>query len=389
VESNVLQTMNLIYIANARIPTEKAHGGAIVKLCEAFATSGVQVTLVVPKRKNVLTDNPYLYYGVKENFAITYLPTVDTVEWGKFGFLLQNFTFACSSLAYLLRYSKKGDVMYGRDVLSLFLASFARSVWFEMHENRMSLLVRSILRRAKGLVVTNNALKDLFSSYNASLPILVARNAIDASLLTHNMLQKELRARYSLPEQAKIVGYVGKYRTMGRTKGVLELMKAVAHISKDVPEVVLLLVGIEKGAQAEVYEEAGKIGLQKYQLHIVGHVPQTKVIEYVRACDVVAMNFPAKGHYTKYMSPLKMFEYMVSGVPIVSSNLPSITEVLSEKNSFLFEEGDQNALQNALHIAIAHADSAQNRAQKAYEDAKKYTWDRRAKSIRDFITGTI
>ena len=42
--------MKLLYIANARIPSEKAHPYQILKMCEAFAQSGAEVELVVPFR---------------------------------------------------------------------------------------------------------------------------------------------------------------------------------------------------------------------------------------------------------------------------------------------------------------------------------------------------
>ena len=57
------------YIANARIPTERAHGVHMMKMCEAFAALGVPVEFIVPKRINVLRENPFHYYNVSETFS--------------------------------------------------------------------------------------------------------------------------------------------------------------------------------------------------------------------------------------------------------------------------------------------------------------------------------
>ena len=54
--------MKLYYIANARIPTEKAHGVQIMKMCEAFVDAGHEVKLIVPKRKNPIQEDPFAYY---------------------------------------------------------------------------------------------------------------------------------------------------------------------------------------------------------------------------------------------------------------------------------------------------------------------------------------
>ena len=69
----------LVYIANARIPTEKAHGIQIMKMCEAFSAQVVDVELVLPRRLNRIKENPFDYYGVKKNFKITKLPTIDFI----------------------------------------------------------------------------------------------------------------------------------------------------------------------------------------------------------------------------------------------------------------------------------------------------------------------
>jgi hypothetical protein len=59
--------MNVSYVHNARMPTEKAHGVQIVKMCEAFASLGHTVTLIVTDRGE---GDVFAYYGVKESFSI-------------------------------------------------------------------------------------------------------------------------------------------------------------------------------------------------------------------------------------------------------------------------------------------------------------------------------
>ena len=51
--------MKITYLANIRIPTEKAHGIQIMKMCQAFANQGVRVELVVPKRKNQIRKEAF------------------------------------------------------------------------------------------------------------------------------------------------------------------------------------------------------------------------------------------------------------------------------------------------------------------------------------------
>ena len=71
----------LIYITDARLPTEKANGYQICKMCEAFAKLGIEVKLYHPYREqpeNLKNKNVFEYYGIQKNFkVITVLILVD------------------------------------------------------------------------------------------------------------------------------------------------------------------------------------------------------------------------------------------------------------------------------------------------------------------------
>src|SRR5574338_612632 len=72
---------HLIYVANIRLPTEKAHGLQIMQNCEAFADSGAQVELWAAQRFNTpefrAVSDVWSHYGVKRNFTLRRLPCLD------------------------------------------------------------------------------------------------------------------------------------------------------------------------------------------------------------------------------------------------------------------------------------------------------------------------
>src|SRR5690606_17357892 len=71
----------LIYAANNRLPTEKAHGLQIAQMCEAFAQAGYTVTLVAPRRINTpemrAAGSLWAHYGVDPVFAFRLLLALD------------------------------------------------------------------------------------------------------------------------------------------------------------------------------------------------------------------------------------------------------------------------------------------------------------------------
>src|SRR3990167_6748426 len=90
--------MKIVYIANIRFPTERAHGAQIAKTCEAFVQNGSEVSLWVPRRHTNVSEDPISFYGLRARFPVQRLFTIDSVAWGRWGFSLESILFAVSVL---------------------------------------------------------------------------------------------------------------------------------------------------------------------------------------------------------------------------------------------------------------------------------------------------
>lgn len=348
------------YIANVRLPTEKAHGLAIMKMCEAFANQGLEVELVVPKRENHIDTDPFEYYGVKRNFKITKLWCLDLVRWGKVGFWVETLTFAERVAWYALL--KTGTFYTREEFLAFYLKLFDKKVFWEAHTTK-SLWSTPFLKLLDGIITISKGLKEYYVSLGlASEKILVAHSGVDLKLFNIKKTKEEIRKELSLPLDKKIVAYVGKEQTMGREKGVGELREVLESLQKENPEIYPLFVT---------------------------DVSFKKVPLYMKSADVLVMNYPNTEHYAKYMSPLKLFEYMASEVPIVAPDLPSIREVLNEDEVYFFKPDNSEDLAKTIERALVKYLQAQEIAKKAQENVGKYSWDKRAQSIIHFMDLTI
>ncbi len=117
----------LLFIASTRIPTERAMGVAVMKQCEAFSRAGLTVELVVPKRYNEHTEDPYVYHDVERVFLIRYLWSLDLVSLDEhpFRFLLQKATFFISLCVYVARSNaEKFTSSFGRRICMACLIKF-------------------------------------------------------------------------------------------------------------------------------------------------------------------------------------------------------------------------------------------------------------------------
>ena len=172
---------------------------------------------------------------------------------------------------------------------------------------------------------------------------------------------------------------------MSKDKGIDSFISVFPQVLKSDPYAHLVLVGINANERDTVEKICARAGLEKGSYTIVSHLPHKESIPYVQSSDVLIMNYPNIEHFARFMSPLKMFEYMASGNAIVASRLPSIEEVLDDSNSVLFEPGDSASLCAAIIRAIRDPELSQRIGKKAQADAAAYSWSNRARHIMSSI----
>lgn len=115
-------------------------------------------------------------------------------------------------------------------------------------------------------------------------------------------------------------------------------------------------------------------------------VPPSEVPGWYAKSDIVLLPYQSNVETVTSMSPVKMFEAMAAGRPIIASDLPTIREVLKhEENALLVEAGDLDAWQRALERLRDDPQLAISLAQNARAEAAKYTWERRAQGILQAI----
>lgn len=374
--------MKLIYLANVRIPTEKAHGRQIMKMGEAFAEAGAEVELVVPWRFSKIKDNPFSFYNVRKKFKITKIFSLDLVNFGKIGFWAQIMSFLVSAKIYLA--FKDYDILYTREQLAgLFFNKFV----LELHSlpGNISGIHKKIWAKAKCLVVLTNFIKDgLVEGGISANKILIAPDGVDLKEFDISVTKDRARKKFGLPTEKIILGYTGSLKTMGMDKGISDILKALKIILNDRQDVLFLAIGGNKEDINYYKEMAKNLGVEK-NISLIPRVGVKELAEYQKACDILLMPFPYKKHYAFYMSPIKMFEYMVSQRPIITSDLPAVREILNETNAFFVKPDNPESLAKGIREVLQNRALADKILKKAYRDIKEYTWRNRAINIIKFI----
>ena len=395
--------MKLLYITNARIPTEKAHGVQIIKMCEAFQSQGVLVELLVPFRMQTPSmkqcANIWDLYDVQTIFPIRHLFTPDFVRLENVlpsGAMTGLYYLQCaifSVLAFLLTCLRSNSCYYSRDLQTIFLLCLTKPihrkrVYFEAHELHgasqtsgwRGRLMRWMLQRLDGIVVITRRLQTLYAGMGiAEDHILMAPDGVDTKRLSFSLDKFEAREKLEIPLGKKIIAYTGH---LFPWKGVYTL----AECGRFLPDEYLIYI---VGGTVADFETLQGFVRQKQLKNVLltGYIPYAGVPKYLRAADVLVLPNSSKERISQeYTSPLKLFEYMGAQRPIVASDLPSLREVLChKKNAYLVESDNPKALAEAIVALDREQGLSEKIVKTAFNDVQGYTWTNRAKTILQFI----
>ena len=380
--------IRVLYLVNGHIPNNRANGVQIAHTCEAL---GKQMTLTLATRMTYgRVEDSFSRYGISPTFSHVKIFCIDIPKI-PFRYALRNASFFLCANIYVLGFFitnfiwGRKSVLYvrGEVILSLIPLALVFPIFFETHQIRnYAWLYRIALRRARGIVVVTERLKKKFiEEYKIpARKIVVARDAVDLEKFASVKKDSSLWLRHGVPMGKKIVLYSG---TLAIEKGVDTVAQASAFVSDDVQ--IVFLGGTED--QIKAFKE--KYGHSK-NVSIIGRVDYIDVPKYIASADVLVLPDSAFHTYSNlYTSPMKLFEYMASGRPIVASRVPSLSEVLDEDSAVFFESGNPQSL--ALRVVQVLGDEVRSKemSTRAREMVTEFTWEKRTKAIVAHILGEM
>lgn len=373
----------IIFLTFARLPSRAAHTVNIVKMCQAIKKIGLDVSLVSDARKTA--EEIFDHYNIQYPFNIKKIKCFNIRVFGRIFFLIKAF--------FYIR-KEQTDLLYTRDVFNAFLAKLLKQPFiFEIHElpnNRFrESLLRNVLSspRLKKVVCISKSLKELFESRFGDVlcrkPCITAHDGVDLKNFKITLSQREARMALYLPETAFIAGYTG---SLFEGRGI-EIILDLAVLLKDV---VFVIAGGEGKYLNLLRREVAKLNLDN--VIVKGFMPHKKIPVFLQAADVLLMPYQKKvlhrqkKHDTAaFMSPLKMFEYMASGRPIVSSRIEVIEELLqNKKNALLVEPDNVEEWSHSIKYLKMNKEFADKMGRQAKQDVKDFSWETRVMKIFSF-----
>ncbi len=369
--------MKLVYLSRSVIPSTYANSIQVMKMCEAFTKSGFDVTLLA-HCSTVNLSEIFNFYNIKYPFTIKHIPLSKDNK--------TNISFVLKSVKEILKI--KPHIVYGRFLEACLLSAMLKyNTLYEAHKlpkkpiSIFSARLLFNLSHFRRLIVITRTLSEMFKTkYKLKTQkIVVAHDGADPPELNPSGCVPEFAQKDLLQ-----VGYIGN---LYPGKG-MELIIKLVHLA---PWAMFHIVG---GSKGDINYWQSKIG-NSQNIKFYGFVPPAELQPFRKLFDVALLPSQpeVRNNFNKIdtgdnISPLKLFEYMAAGLPVLASDLPSIREVLeNEKNALLLPPDDEKAWVNALKVL---KDNQKKRKQLG-ENARKlfmenFTWEARARKIMASLT---
>lgn len=228
------------------------------------------------------------------------------------------------------------------------------------------------------LTVTQTLADDLSGWSNGTLQPRVVRHASALPRLPQPPALRPFGDRV-------VLGYMG---TVDTYRGVDKLLMAMRLLP---PNYILRLVGrvpgrSDSGQGPKWLDDLLGDPDIRAKVELTPWVPMDKVTEEIDHCDIVLQ--PASSHILtlRYASPIKSFDYMVRGKPIVAADVPCHRELLQDGvNARLYQYNDVEHLAACIRSLAEQPRQAEAIARAAWEQAASYSYDVRAQRILELV----
>jgi glycosyltransferase involved in cell wall biosynthesis len=397
--------VRILYLADIRFPLERANGIQTMETCHALAARGHAVTLLVRPDTRQPPQDPFAFYEV---------PALDALRIER---ALVAGPQTSRRAAYVAIAVARGtgqtrqDLIFTRDLgLASVLLRLPRRlrapIVYEAHGiaaetaaalptllsdgaaaspaklQRLAGREARVWQRADGYVTITaglaDALRQRFGSRDA-LAIVPDGTRIDDADAAESV-PRDPRG----PEPPFIVGYAGHlYPWQG--------VDLVIDVISRLPDTRGLIVGGHEAEPdlARLKALATRLGSAD-RIMFTGMLAPRDARRRLQDVDVLVLPNPASAISNRFTSPLKLFDYMASKRPIVASNLPSIREILHDKETaLLVDAGNADAIAAGIRTLQADRALGARLATRAFDEVKMYTWSERARRLEALFDTVI
>lgn len=362
--------MDLAYIYYSDYNVSKAHPIQIVETCNALACRGHDVTLYTPRYPSTFFDHHDTQMAFQVQSGRYKLPTHATDRGWYY-------------LKSLLR-AADSDVIFTRDVSFLkflsMMPSFRRPpVVYEAHKvyHRMGEKTRSqemrYLGEADSVVAISEGVREDLETLGVDIEDVITVGVSGDKI--PNASGQELRAEHSIPHSEVVLVYAGNLEPW---KNDLPLtVDAISALTTELARNVrLYMIGGTEDQRRDLQEYVDETD-SAARIELLGTLPHREVFDYLKLSDVgLAPLRDTTTWNTKYTSPVKIHEYLTSGLSVVASEVEAVESNFGDLDRvYTYTVGDVESYKTALFDAVSDV------GERSENETPDFSFERRAEKL--------
>ncbi|MEW6404500.1 MAG: glycosyltransferase family 4 protein [Chloroflexota bacterium] len=245
------------------------------------------------------------------------------------------------------------------------------------------------VRLANRFVAVTDQLEEyLINRYHVT-PLLVAviTNGVNTDMFrplpeaSLNPLREELR----LDESSSVIVFAG---TLNAWQGVSTLINAISYVVEIFPQAHFLIVG-DGPLAGELHELVERLNI-KANVTFVGRVPHASIPLYINVADICAAPFTENRNSHCGVSPVKIYEYMACGKPILATRIPGLEFLETAGIGRLAEPGDSISIAEVLVEMLKDDEFRRRASEKATRlAAERHSWEAVAGQVDKICLETV
>jgi glycosyltransferase involved in cell wall biosynthesis len=384
--------MRLLYIDPHPVPDTCPEAMQILQTVDGLAQIGCEVILATPQPRSGCRAEQVLGRPAHEGIVFRHLSDLRGHRWlplrsgrlfyraacrlvgeldGIDGILVRNLKLAEA----LLGLPKRPPIVF--ETHEVFARTFAEDRPQPAWKDRRKL---AALRRREGGVyarsdgiaaLTQWLLDDLREEYGVATPGVVVPDGVDLAAAR----AVTAKPAWSDPPELLYLGSLHPWKGVGR---LLEALPGIAGAC-------LLVAGGPPARIAELERQAAALGVAG-RVRFLGSVPPERRFQVIADADVCLLPLTDTSIGSRYTSPLKLFEYMAAGKPIVAADVPALRSVITDGvDGVLAPVDDGHGLATAINGLLANPAGAVALGVAARRRAGDFSWTARADVIQSFF----
>ena len=247
------------------------------------------------------------------------------------------------------------------------------SDWRGLHMGKLARrLEEQVLRSATLRVAVSAEVAADIRQVAPDPPLEVVPNGLDADRFRSLPSRAAAREAHGIDRDAVVLGFVGALRPWHGVEYAIDALR-------ELPADTTLVVAGDGPIRADLEERARAQGVSD-RVRFLGQLPHSEIPGVLATFDIALAPYPALERFS--FSPLKAYEYIGAGLPVVASDVGQLREIVTEEAGLLVEPSNPTAIAEACTRIRRQSDSwvARSQAARAHVLAT-HGWTGRANDI--------